>query len=125
MAQTDDVGNNGRFSISIWLAFYSGTFLLGGIYVLSLLWIGRNAFPLLTAILGCASVATGLLLGFRKRAALPIYLAIAIGFLLYSAYRYSTDGYNSGRVAIALGGLLMLAGYSSVAEEIPLNKHRM
>ncbi|MEZ6092111.1 MAG: hypothetical protein R3C05_29725 [Pirellulaceae bacterium] len=30
-----------------------------------------------------------------------------------------TEGYSASRAGIALGGILMLFGYSSIAEELP------
>jgi hypothetical protein len=43
--------------------------------------------------------------------------------IAFATYRFAFDGYTSGRVAMVIGGLLMLAGYSSVAEELPKIGH--
>ncbi|MFN7878295.1 MAG: hypothetical protein ACK5PB_23465, partial [Pirellula sp.] len=107
-----------RFLPSPWLAFYSITFMLGGGYLARLVWLQTAHFPILTGILSIATLTTGVLLWFRVRAALWIYVAIGIGFVLFSLYRIVIDGYTNSRLFVGIGGLLMLYGYSSVAEEL-------
>lgn len=106
------------FIPSPWLAFYSITFILGGGYLASLVWLQTAQFPILTGLLSIATLTTGVLLWFRVHAALWIYVAIGIGFVLFSLYRIVIDGYTNSRLFVGIGGLLMLYGYSSVAEEL-------
>lgn len=105
---------------SVWLGFYAGVFLLGGVYLLSLLWFETTQFQILTGLLAIATIMTGTLLWLRKPFALRMYVAIAIAFLVYTIYRVASEGYAFGRLGIGIGGLLMLFGYSSVAEELPV-----
>jgi hypothetical protein len=107
-----------RFLPSAWLMFYSFSFLLGGIYLASIVWTQSTKIPILTGALAIITLVTGVLLWFRMRIALGIYVAIAIGFILYSIYRIVVDGYTTSRLMIGIGGLLMLYGYSSVAVEM-------
>jgi hypothetical protein len=109
---------------SSWLAFYSCTLLLGGAYLANLVWFETTQFPIRTGALAFVTFTTGVLLWFRKHIALWMYVAIAIGFIVYSVYRVATEGYASGRLGIGIGGFLMLVGYSSVAEELPGKSHR-
>jgi hypothetical protein len=37
----------------------------------------------------------------------------------YAAYRLFTEGLTAARIGMTIGALMMLAGYSSVAEEMP------
>ena len=105
---------------SAWLAFYSCTLLLGCLYLVRLVWTETTLFPIPTALLAVTAFAAGILLWFQKRVGLSLYIAIAFGFIAFAAYRLAFDGYTFGRVGMAIGGLLMLAGYSSVAEELPM-----
>ena len=106
-----------------WLAFYSCTLLLGCLYLVRLVWTETTLFPIPTALLAVTAFTTGLLLWFQKRAGLSLYIAIAFGIIAFAAYRFALDGYTFGRVGMVVGGLLMLAGYSSVAEELPTEGH--
>ena len=108
---------------SAWLAFYSCTFLLGGLYLVRLVWTETTSFPMLTTFLASAAFAAGILLWLQKRVALRLYIAIAFGLIVFAAYRFAIEGYTSGRVGMAIGGLLMFAGYSSVSEELPIAGH--
>ncbi|MFN7289510.1 MAG: hypothetical protein ACK5YR_11535 [Pirellula sp.] len=101
-----------------WLVFYCGPFLLGGIYLASLVLSHSTQFSILTSAMAIASLTTGALLWFRIRIGLGLYVAIAIGFIIYSIYRIAIDGYTNSRLFVSIGGLLMLYGYSSVAEEM-------
>jgi len=106
-----------------WLAFYSCTLLLGCLYLIRLVWTGMTLFPILTALLAATACAAGILLWLQKRVGLYLYIAIAFGIIVFAAYRFAFDGYTFGRVGMVIGGLLMLAGYSSVAEELPVKGH--
>ena len=108
---------------SAWLAFYSGTLILGCVYLIRVVWTETTLFPILTACLAATAFSAGILLLFQKRIGLMLYVSIAFGIILFSAYRFVFDGYATGRVGMLIGGLLMLAGYSSVAEELPMNGH--
>ncbi len=105
---------------SAWLAFYSCTLLLGCLYLVSLVWTEKTLFPIPTALLAFTAFAAGLLLWFQNRVGLSLYIAIAFGVIAFAAYRFAFDGYTFGRVGMVIGGLLMLAGYSSVSEELPM-----
>lgn len=127
MNRVDEVAHNAescapideRRLPSVWLGFYSSAFWLGGVYLLSLLWFETTQFPILTGLLSIATITTGTLLWLRKPLGLRMYVAIAIAFLVYTIYRVASEGYAFGRLGIGIGGLLMLLGYSSVAEELP------
>lgn len=108
---------------SVWLRFYSCMFIFGGVYLLSPVWFETTKFPILTGLFSTATFTTGTLLWLRKPLALRMYIAIAIAFLVYTIYRVASEGYTFGRIGIGIGGLLMLIGYSSVAEELPTSSH--
>lgn len=105
---------------SAWLAFYACTFLLGGLYLVRQVWTETTSFPILTLSLASTAFAAGILLWLQKRVALGLYIAIALGMIVFAAYRFALEGYTFGRVGMVIGGLLMFAGYSSVSEELPV-----
>ena len=119
---TDEIGASPKRLLlpSAWLAFYSCTLLLGCLYLVRLVWTETTLFPIPTALLAVTAFAAGILLWFQKRVGLALYIAIAFGIIAFAAYRLAFDGYTFGRVGMVIGGLLMLAGYSSVAEELPM-----
>ncbi len=123
---TNEIGDSPKTSTlpSAWLAFYSCTFLLGGLYLARLVWKETTLFPILTTFLATAALGAGILLWLQKRVALKLYIAIACGIIVFAAYRFAFEGYTSGRVGMLIGGLLMFAGYSSVSEELPIAGHK-
>ena len=108
---------------SAWLTFYSCTLFAGSLYLIRLVWAGTTLFPISTALLAATACAAGIMLLLQKRVGLFLYIAIALGIIVFAAYRFAFDGYTFGRVGMVIGGLLMLAGYSSVAEELPAANH--
>jgi hypothetical protein len=64
-------------------------------------------------------MVTSVLLWFRIRLGLLGYLALAAVIVGYAAYRLFTEGLTAARIGMTIGALMMLAGYSSVAEEMP------
>ena len=102
-----------------WLAFYSLSFVVAGLYTLSGIASDTNKFPAFSAIVAVMAVTTGVLLWLRMRVALRIYIILAVGLLGFAVFRYATAGYTNGRIAMMIGSLMMFAGYSSIAEELP------
>jgi len=107
---------------SPWLMFYSLTLILGGVYLFSVAFTPGTRFVAVTFIAALAAVLTGVLLWLRLRTGLIGYIFLAFGVLVFAGFRYFTDGYTTGRLGMAIGGLLMLSGFPSVAEEIPTKR---
>lgn len=104
---------------SAWMMFYSLSIALAGAYLFYVAFDPANRFARVSLPTACLAMVTSVLLWFRIRWGLLGYLALAAVIVGYAAYRLFTEGLTPARIAMTIGALMMLAGYSSVAEEMP------
>lgn len=108
-----------RLLPSAWMIFYSFSIALAGVYLFYVAFDPANRFARVSLPTACLAMVTSVLLWFRIRWGLLGYLALAAVIVGYAAYRLFTEGLTPARIAMTIGALMMLAGYSSVAEEMP------
>jgi hypothetical protein len=104
---------------SAWMMFYSLSIAFAGAYLFYFAFDPENRFARLSLPTACLAMVTSVLLWFRIRLGLLGYLALAAVIVGYAAYRLFTEGPTPARIGMTIGALMMLAGYSSVAEEMP------
>ncbi len=109
-----------RLLPSAWMMFYSLSIALAGVYLFYVAFDPANRFARVSLSTACLAMVTSVLLWFRIRWGLLGYLALAAVIVGYAAYRLFTEGLTPARIGMTIGALMMLAGYSSVAEELPL-----
>jgi hypothetical protein len=108
-----------RLLPSAWMIFYSLSIAFAGAYLFYVAFDPENRFAQVSLPTACLAMVTSVLLWFRIRLGLLGYLALAAVIVGYAAYRLFTEGPTPARIGMTIGALMMLAGYSSVAEEMP------
>jgi len=111
-----------RLMPSPWLMFYSLAPFLGGLYLLTVALAPSNKFVVMTMVFSFTAILTGILLWLRLRIGLICYVILALLIFGFSGFRIFTEGYTTGRLGMVIGGILMLAGFSSIVEEMPLRR---
>jgi len=67
---------------------------------------------------GIVGVIVGVMLLMRARFAIQAYAVAGVGTLCWAVFRLWTAGYTTGRVGLIVGGVMILLGCWSVAEEL-------
>ena len=110
--------NRSSFFPTPWLAFYSLILFLGGLGLLVVASVPSIEFRGLMVGVALTALLAGVLLWLKRRIGLIGYLIISIATIGFSGYRCFMEGYSTSRMAMVIGGLLMLSGYSTVVEEL-------